>query len=87
MRKQNLLKITIENQNILKRLQDKPSFYKVSDWEESFKKREHILKTMCEYPYILEQKKNSTFYGENPGMNGSNSQNNSVLDPFATVAG
>jgi len=43
----------MENQNILKRLQEKQSFYKVSEWEGDFKKREAILEKMCEYPYIL----------------------------------
>ena len=30
------------------------SYYKVSEWENDFKKREKVLRKMCEYPYILE---------------------------------
>ena len=47
------MKITTENQSILRRLQEKSSYYNVVDWEDDFKKRESILKKMCEYPYIL----------------------------------
>mmetsp|Transcript_17341 Transcript_17341/g.16546 ORF Transcript_17341/g.16546 Transcript_17341/m.16546 type:complete len:177 (+) Transcript_17341:387-917(+) len=51
------MKIALENQTILKRLREKRSWYKVRDWEDDFKKREKILHKMCEYPYILESKK------------------------------
>lgn len=53
-RKKDLLKITIENQAILRRLQDKSSNYSVTKWEEDFKHKEKIMKNMCEYPFILE---------------------------------
>jgi hypothetical protein len=52
-RKEALLKITVENQLILRRLQDKKSEYRVDEWENDFKRREKILKKMCEYPYTL----------------------------------
>jgi hypothetical protein len=54
VRKKELLKITIENQAILRRLQDKTSNYSVAKWEEDFKHKEKIMKNMCEYPFILE---------------------------------
>ena len=47
------MKITMENQLLLKRLQGKQSHYNIDKWEEDFRKREKILKKMCEYPYIL----------------------------------
>lgn len=50
-RKRELLKITMENQAILKRLQDKTSNYNVGKWEGEFRDRERILKNICEYPY------------------------------------
>ena len=54
-RKKELLKITIENQQILKRLQDKPSTYSVTRWEEEYKKKEQLINSICEYPFILDQ--------------------------------
>ena len=52
-RKMSLMKITMENQLILKRLQKRESYYNVESWEVDYRKREKILKKMCEYPYIL----------------------------------
>lgn len=54
VRKKELLKITIENQAILKRLQDKTSNYSVHKWEEEFRHKEKIMRNMCEYPFILD---------------------------------
>jgi Hemingway/CFA97 len=55
-RKKELLKITVENQNFLKRLQDKSSNYSVAKWEEDFKHKEKIMKNMCEYPFIFDDR-------------------------------
>ncbi len=52
-RKHSLMRITLENQLFLKRLQGTESYYDTSKWEHDFKKREKILKVMCEYPYQL----------------------------------
>jgi len=60
VRKKNLLKITIENQAILKRLQDRQSNYDVNKWESEFKGREKILRKMCEFPYCLDARTNQT---------------------------
>ena len=62
-RKFSLMRITLENQLILKRLQQAESYYDTSEWETDFKKREKILKVMCEYPYQLSGPK-----GENSSM-------------------
>lgn len=53
VRKKEMLKITIENQQILKRLQDKTSNYSVKHWEDDFRETEKRLKSMCEYPFAL----------------------------------
>jgi hypothetical protein len=43
-RKQELLKITLENQAILRRLQDKGSNYNVAKWEHEHRRRRELLK-------------------------------------------
>lgn len=55
-RKQELLKITLENQAILRRLQDKNSNYNVARWEHDHKLRQDLLKNMSEYPDELDGK-------------------------------
>lgn len=62
-----MLKITIENQQILKRLQDKNSHYSVVRWEEDFKHKEKIMKNMCEYPFILDGSRYMSGDQQNPG--------------------
>lgn len=52
-RKRELLKITMENQAILKRLQDKQPNYNVVKWETEAFERKKILNNICEYPYAL----------------------------------
>lgn len=52
-RKRQLIQITMENQALLKRLQDKQSSYNVVRWEEDRKTTEKRLKNMCEFPYRL----------------------------------
>lgn len=60
-RKQELLKITLENQAILRRLQDKSSNYNVARWENEHRQRQDLLKNMSEYPYELERSKKRMF--------------------------
>lgn len=58
-RKKELMKITMENQAFLRRLQSKKSCYSVSRWEEDFSKKEKLMKeVMCEYPFILDKTPN-----------------------------
>jgi len=54
-RKKQLLKITMENQAILKRLQDQQPNYKVTRWEEEENHRKKLLRNICEYPYQIDQ--------------------------------
>jgi len=55
LRKRELLRVTAENQAILKRLQDKPASYNVQQWEEDQKRHEETLRLRCEYPYAASQ--------------------------------
>lgn len=54
-RKRELLKITMENQAILRRLQEQKPNYDVMKWEEEAQKRKRLLKNICEYPYAIDQ--------------------------------
>ena len=51
-RKRELMKITKENQLILKRLQDKSANYNVVKWQKNEEERKRVLKNICEYPLI-----------------------------------
>ncbi len=78
------MKITMENQFILKRLQGQQSYYNKDEWEGDFKKREKILKVMCEYPYQLASgafgpKSSSENVSYNDLQNKSNNRNNSAI--------
>lgn len=51
LRKQELVRITIENQWMIKRISEKKSNYSRKEWNESRKKQEYYLKTMSQYPF------------------------------------
>ena len=48
------MKITQENQVILKRLQEKKPNYNVTQWARENEDRQKILTNICEYPYMLQ---------------------------------
>ena len=50
-RKKELLRITIENQAILRRLQEKQPTYSVTEWDKAFREVEKIRSNVCEHPY------------------------------------
>lgn len=52
-RKEKLVKITIENENILKRLQQRTSAYSVDKWEKEFKKHEELRQLSSKQPYVF----------------------------------
>ena len=52
-RKRELMKITRENQIILKRLQEKKPNYNVTKWAQDDFSRRKLLENICEYPYQL----------------------------------
>jgi E3 ubiquitin-protein ligase TRIP12 len=51
-RRLEMRRIAIENQALLKRLQDRSPCYNTQQWEEERKKTERRLKNICEFPYI-----------------------------------
>ena len=52
-RKRELVKITIENQNLLKRIQNQKSEYSVQSWLESHRQEQKILQNISEFPIHL----------------------------------
>ncbi|CDW80981.1 UNKNOWN [Stylonychia lemnae] len=50
IRQKEFQRITNENEQLLRRLQDRQSFYNVFQWEIDRKKQEQILKKLCYYP-------------------------------------
>jgi Hemingway/CFA97 len=52
-RKEQMRRITLDNQALLKRLQEKNPCYNTHMWEEERRKTEKRLKNMCEFPYSL----------------------------------
>jgi hypothetical protein len=57
-RKRELLKITMENQQILRRLQDRSSSYNVLQWEGDRKEQERLVKNISEYHQIPMSREN-----------------------------
>lgn len=53
-RKRELMKITAENQVILKRLQEKKPNYNVTQWARDDDNRKKLLVNICEYPYAFD---------------------------------
>jgi len=55
-RRRELVKITMENQFLLKRLAEKQSSINVLKLEEDYQKKERLMKeVMCEYPFVLDK--------------------------------
>lgn len=52
------MKITRENQVILKRLQEKKPSYNVTKWAQEDHDRKKLLFNICEYPYALQNRQN-----------------------------
>jgi predicted DNA-binding protein YlxM (UPF0122 family) len=48
-------KLTVENQRILKRIQEVPPAYNHLEWEEDAKRKEHIKRCMALYPEYYEK--------------------------------
>lgn len=66
-RKRELVKITIENQAILKRLQEKQPTYSVTKWNEEFRKNEQFKQNLLEYPQQVATSLNITRNEEDGG--------------------
>merc|ERR1712159_331027 len=52
-RRRELVRITNENQGILKRIQEAQPVYNHLKWEESYHQSERYMSNVCEYPIIL----------------------------------
>jgi E3 ubiquitin-protein ligase TRIP12 len=48
-------KLTVENQRILKRIQEVPPAYNHLEWEEDAKRKDHIKRCMALYPEYYEK--------------------------------
>jgi E3 ubiquitin-protein ligase TRIP12 len=53
LRKQELMRITQENQAILKRIQKAQPIYNHVEWADSFRRSESVLRNICEFPPML----------------------------------
>ena len=51
-RKWDICKITQENQHLLKRLNDRQSFYDTNKWEKDYEKSQEYKKNICVFPSI-----------------------------------
>ena len=60
-RKKDLLKITFENYKLLARLNEKSSNYSVGQWEEEFKRKEKLMRSMSEFPKFYEEREKNLF--------------------------
>lgn len=54
-RKQEIVKITMENQEIMKRIRSRNANYSAKEWEKHGKMSEYYLRNICEYPLQLSQ--------------------------------
>jgi hypothetical protein len=54
-RKEKLIKITLENENFLKRLQQRTSAYSVDRWAKDYKKHEGHKRLNRKQPYVFGQ--------------------------------
>ena len=52
-RKKELSRVTIENQALLKRLQNRQSSYSNEQWRHDRKETERLLRNICQFPYVL----------------------------------
>ncbi|CAK59912.1 unnamed protein product (macronuclear) [Paramecium tetraurelia] len=87
-RKKELIKIVMENQLLLKRIQDQKSQYNVKDWNQERRWVEKQISNICEYPYKdFKPTKTLVQYWTNSRISESSLQkrdnfNNKKLDPL-----
>lgn len=74
-RKKELMRITRENQSILKRIQRKQPFYNRLDWERDRVQNEKYLQNICEYPLNGAQDSNPRASLERASLRASNVDN------------
>ena len=85
LRKKQLVQITIENQNILKRIKDKKSSYSVKNWQKDWQQNVKYRHNICEYPDNLNPIDQSSYMKSNPRSTKNIQQNtqddSSFLNP------
>jgi len=59
-RRAELIRITHENQAILKRIQKAQPVYNHVEWEKAHKKNSGYMKNACEYPIVLKKRDNTS---------------------------
>jgi E3 ubiquitin-protein ligase TRIP12 len=81
-RKHDLIRITQENQAILRRIQTAAPVYNHLQWEESHRRNELYLRNACEYPVVLRQQSAPTLgrSGRIPGGTGTYEKEKDKLD-------
>ena len=52
-RKKELERVTLENQALLRRLQNRQSSYSTEQWRHERKETERLLRNICHFPYVL----------------------------------
>ena len=69
-----MIKITQENQHLLKRLNDRRSAYNTRKWEDDYNRSQEYKKNICIFPSI---KFSNPFKEESTGLNGNQTFNTS----------
>jgi len=64
VRKQEMLRITMENQSILKRIQEAQPTYSHVEWEGEHKKNMAYLRNAAEYPLVIRQPRRNNLVGK-----------------------
>ena len=87
VRKQDLIRITRENQFLLKRLQGKQPYYNISLWEDDRRRNEKLLKHMCAFPYqfavMNEGGRSHTRMRQRPAASSSVPKRKAYLSPLS----
>merc|ERR1719221_1728310 len=76
-RKVDLMRITQENQGLLKRIQTAQPVYNHVEWSDSHRKNQVYMKNACEYPPSLHKKRLPAI--QNGGVSGVSPQNDVTL--------
>merc|ERR1719456_2115685 len=85
LRKTELMRITQENQAILKRIQKAQPIYNHVEWEDSYRRSEVYLRNKCEYPPTARGKTSSRGGGSLMPL-GATKPSSSGDDPRAVSA-
>jgi len=73
-RKRELQRITMENKNILRRIQQREPNYNHLKWEQDRKVHESYIKNICEFPYQKGNKQKARAYKKSQDVRLENSR-------------